>query len=154
MFWFFSIKNINEEKISLNKNIQPLHLPSEISNIELIEAEQKTEEKKEIIHENQPSSSSTKQLNAVDKLMGRIWYTRPVSDEGDLPDEIQNEKNTDDHIEKKIVAPDIDTRHSINIENKANNDIIEQENSAPIPSWINEQVYGDKVSVIQFSDEL
>jgi hypothetical protein len=151
--FFFS-----ENKISLNKNIQPLHLPSEISNIELIEAEQKTEEKKEIIHENQPLSSSTKQLNAVDKLMRHIWYTRPVSDEGDLPDEIQNEKNTDDHIEKKIVAPDIDTSHSINIENKADNDersvIIEQESSAPIPSWINEQVYGDKVSVIQFSHEL
>jgi len=149
IFRFFS-SNIKEEKISLDKNIKPLHLPSEISNIELIEAEQKTEERKEIVLENQPPS--TKKSNVIGKIMNRVWYTRPVSDEGDLPDENQNEKITDDHAEKKIGAPDIDTSHSTNIENETNNDedskIIEQEKSVLIPSWINDQVYGDKVSVV------
>jgi hypothetical protein len=130
----------------LDKNIKPLHLPSEISNIELIEAEQKTEEKKEIVLENQPSS--TKKSNVIDKIMSRVWYTRPVSDEGDLPVETQNEKITDDHVEKKIGAPDIDTSHSTNIENEEDSEIIEQKKSALIPSWINDQVYGDKVSVV------
>ncbi len=138
-----------EEKISLNKDIQPLHLPSEISNIELIEAEQKTEEKKEIVLENQPSKE--KQTNTVNKLMRRVWYkTRPVSDEGDLPDETTDDKATGDQVEKKTIVPDIDTSHS----NTVDNEIIEQQTAAPIPYWINDQVYGDKVSSIPFLKNL
>jgi hypothetical protein len=138
---------MNDKKEFFNKNIQSLHLPSEISNIELLLAEQKTEEKKEIVLENQPSSSTTttKKSNTINKLLRGIWYTRPISDEGDLPDETEDEKTIDDHdVKKRIVAPDIDTSHSINNDDS---EIIEQNSSAPIPSWINDQVYGDKVSV-------
>ena len=138
--------SMSKEKISLNKNIKPLHLTSEISNIELIEAEQKIEEKKEDILENQPPS---KQLNVVDKLMRKVWYTRPVSDEGDTSDENHDQKITDDLVEKDIVAPDIDTSHSINVHNE-NAEIMEEEKPAPIPSWIHDQVYGDKVNRLSF----
>ncbi|CAF2960728.1 unnamed protein product [Rotaria sp. Silwood2] len=138
--------SINEEKMSLNKNMKTLHLPSEISNRELIEAEQKAEEKKETLHANQ---SLSKQSNIVNKILRRIWYTRPVSDEDDLDDENHNNKTIDDHIEKKIVVPDIDTSHSIHTDNqkiyKNNIKIKEQSISTSIPSWINDQVYGDKV---------
>lgn len=132
----------------MNKNIKPLHLTTEISHIELVEAEQKTEEKKEIVLENKPVFS--KKSNMVDKFLSHVWYTRPVSDEGDLPDEIQTEKNIDDLTEKKIVAPDIDTSHSTHIENVVDDDseIIEENYSASDTSWFNNQVYGDKVSIV------
>ncbi len=147
----FSTNN-NEEEISLNKNIKPLYLPTEISTVELIEAEQKTEEKKEFILENQ--SSIKKRTNIIDKIMNRVWYTRPVSDEGDSSNE--EKEVTDDDIEKDIIAPDINTSHSTNIDNKIKNDedskkIFKQKTEIlPIPSWIHDQVYGDKVSVITF----
>jgi hypothetical protein len=148
IFYFSAI--IREEKISFNENIQPLQLPSEISSTELIEAEQKTEEKKEIILENQPLS--TKEPNVIDKLMTRVWYKRPISDEGDLPDQNQTKKIQDDDVDKKTIVPDIDTSHSTN--NDEDSQIIEQKTSfPPIPSWINDQVYGDKVSVMQFSEK-
>jgi hypothetical protein len=142
--------NKSDKKISLNKDIQPLHLPSEISDIELIEAEQKTEEKKEIVLENQPSLK--KQPNIVNKLMRRFWYnTVPVSDEGDLLDETTDVKGIDDHVEKKIMAPDIDTSHSSNVENDQDLKTTKQETMVlPTPSWIHDQVYGDKVSFIPF----
>ena len=143
--------NMSEEKISLNKDIQPPHLPSEISNIELNEAEQKTEEKKESVLENQ--SSLKKQTNVVNRLMRRVWYdTRPLSDEGDLPDETTDVKGTDDHVdEEKIIAPDIETSHSSNVENDKDSKKFKNETTVPpTPSWINDQVYGDKVSFIPF----
>ncbi|UJR31498.1 hypothetical protein I4U23_018987 [Adineta vaga] len=133
----------NEEKISWSKNIQPLHLSTEISNIELIEAEEKTEEKKEIAFEHQ---STLKLPNAIDKFMRRVWYTRPVSDEDDIPVEIQDLKGNHEVDEEKNVVPDIDTSHSVNLDQTDDNEEkIEQEKAAPIPSWINDQVYGDKV---------
>ncbi|CAF1587229.1 unnamed protein product [Rotaria sp. Silwood1] len=128
---------IDEEKISINKNIKTLHLSSEISNHELIEAEQKSEERKEILYEKNQSLS--KQSNLIDKFIHHIWYTRPVSDEDD--DINENNKTIDDHIEKKISAPDIDTTHQITDNKK----IIEQHELSSIPSWFNDQVYGDKI---------
>jgi len=123
-------------------------VPSEISNIEIIEAEQKIEEKKEVVLENQPLS---KQPNVVDKLIRRVWYTRPISDEGDTPDENQDQKVNDDHVEKETIAPDIDTSHSTNVTDEVkDNSNVEQEKSAPVPSWINDQVYGDKVKILLF----
>ena len=130
---------MNDEKIALDKNIQPLHLPSEISNVELIQAEQKTEEKREHQLPLKPSKP-------IDKLVQRVWYTRPISDEDDTPDETEIRKVTDDAVEEKIAAPDIDTSHSEDTK------IIQQETSGPIPTWINDQVYGDKVSVLEFTE--
>ncbi|CAF3764929.1 unnamed protein product [Rotaria sordida] len=133
--------SMSEEKISVNRNIKPLHLSPEISDRELIEAEQKAEEKKEILHESQPLP---KQSNLVNKFVRRIWYTRPVSDEDDTDDEDENNQIIDDHVEKKIAAPDIDTSHSIHTDN--NIKLTEQQQISPsIPSWINDQVYGDKI---------
>ncbi|CAF1057204.1 unnamed protein product [Adineta steineri] len=134
--------SLSQEKISINKNPKPLYLPSEISNIELIKAEIKTEEKKEDVLEHQPPS---KQPTVMDKIVRSVWYTRQVSDEGDTSDEIHDNAITDDHhVEKNIVvAPDIDTSHSINDDNKVT--VIEQEKSMSVPSWINDQVYGDKI---------
>ena len=137
----FSSTNNSQENILLPENIQPLNLPSDISNIELIQAEEKTEEMKEIIMEKQ--SLPEKTSNVVEKLLDRVWYNRAVSDEGDSPSETPMEKVTDDQSDKKIIAPDIDTSHSNNVENE----IIEQEINLSIPSWIDDQVYGDKVSV-------
>ncbi|CAF1145057.1 unnamed protein product [Adineta ricciae] len=137
----------SETKISLNNNVQPLHLPTEISSIELIEAEEKTEEKKEIALEHQPAAKTP---SVIDKFMRRVWYTRPVSDEGDVLDEIQTKTGDDVDDEKKIVAPDIDTSHSPNVEHTSqsgdNDENIQgEEKHGSAPFWLSEQVYGDKL---------
>jgi hypothetical protein len=103
----------------------------------LIEAEQKTEEKKEIILEHPPPS---KPSSLVDKVVQSVWYSRPVSDEDDISDETHDQKITDDKGEQKIIVPDIDTSLSEDTETS------EQEKAGPIPTWIHDQVYGDKVS--------
>jgi len=123
----------------LNPNVEPLHLPTEISHVELLEAELKTEEKKEIVLENQPTIPM-KKMSIFEKIKNRIWYTRPVSDEGDAPDETQTKIDTS---HKRIAVPDIDTSHSTNVNELQT--INEKEIPGPIPSWLDEQVYGDKV---------
>lgn len=114
----------------------------------MIEAEQKTEEIKETIMENQ--TLPERQSDAVDQALNRVWYNRPVSDEGDSSIETAPEKALNTPEEKKMIAPDIDTSHSADIGNEVNNDthgkLAEYESNAPIPSWINDQVYGDKVN--------
>lgn len=144
-FLSFCSQNLSE-KISLNKNIKPLHIPTEISHIEMVEAEQKTEEKKEIILENQPLINKKKKTNVIDKILNRIWYTIPISDEDDSLDETQTNKLADDLVEKKIIAPDIDTSHTIDIDNQESEIIKDNFSTSNLP-WINHQVYGDKVSV-------
>ena len=83
--------------------------------------------------------------------MRRVWYTRPVSDEGDVLDETQLKTEEDVDDEKKIIAPDIDTSHSPNAkhtsESSDNDEKIQgEEKSGPAPYWLSEQVYGDKVN--------
>ena len=147
-FWFCFSTSTSEKTIPSSENVQPLQLSPQISNIELIEAEQKTEEKKEIIMENQ--SDPKRPSDAVDQVLNRVWYNRPVSDEGDSSGETAPVKVIDIQEEKKMIAPDIDTSHSANVENETSNDknknIAEHEPNVPVPSWINDQVYGDKVS--------
>lgn len=115
-------------------------MPSEISNRKLIEAE----EKKEIIVETQPLSKTP---NIFSKFVRHLWYKRSVTDEEDNDNQI-----IDDRIEKKILALDINTTDSTNKHKKKhdnkNKKTIEQKESIPIPSWINDQVYGDKVSLL------
>lgn len=134
--------NISEDKITLNSNVEPLHLPTEISHLELLEAELKTEEKKETVLENQPTTPM-KKTSIFEKIKNRIWYTRPVSDEGDVPDETQNTQTKIETSNTRIAAPDIDTAHSTNVNELET--INEKEKPGPIPSWLDEQVYGDKV---------
>jgi hypothetical protein len=76
--------------------------------------------------------------------MRHVWYTRPVSDEGDISNETDVNKVIDDHVEEKIGAPDINTSRSDETVN--DDDDTEQEKSRAIPSWIHDPVYGDKVS--------
>ncbi|CAF1576070.1 unnamed protein product, partial [Rotaria magnacalcarata] len=56
----------------------------------------------------------------------------------DEDDELENNKALDNHIEKKILSLDINASHSIEQTNNTNL------KSTSIPSWINDQVYGDK----------
>ncbi|CAF2030183.1 unnamed protein product [Rotaria magnacalcarata] len=125
--------SINEEKMFINKNVEPLNLSSEITDAELNEAQQKDDEKEEMTFEKEPLS---KRLNIVNRLLRYLWYKRSVSDEDD---ELENNKALDNHIEKKILSLDINASHSIEQTNNTNL------KSTSIPSWINDQVYGDKV---------
>ncbi|CAF1340525.1 unnamed protein product [Rotaria sordida] len=60
----------------------------------------------------------------------RPIHDQPIYDEDDINDKNLDNKTVDDHLEKKIGASDIDTK---------------QQESTFIPSWINNQVYGDKI---------
>lgn len=133
-----------QEEVLDRLNTKPLYLSSEINKTEVTEAEQKTEEKKEIVLEKQPLSKKSKFVN---KILRWIWYSRPVSDENYFDEEKINNKNLDDHIERKILALDIDASHTIEQANDKNL----QSNCTKIPPWIHDQVYGDKVSLIILS---
>ena len=140
---------IIEERISLKLTlpVQPLDMPAEISPMELSEAEHKTEEKKEAAMEY---LLMIKPSTLFDKFMRRVWYKRPISDEGDAPDEAENPSIGVDLVEKKTVIPDIDTSHVVTTDPQtvsgSNAELAEDEKLAPIPTWLSEQVYGDKVS--------
>ena len=115
--------------------------------MEITEAEHKTEEKKEAALEY---LSMIKPSTLLDKFMRRVWYKRPISDEGDAPDETENRSPDVDLVEKKTIVPDIDTSHAMtaadsHIASDSNTEKTEEEKPAPIPTWLNDQVYGDKV---------
>ena len=112
--------------------------------MEITEAEHKTEEKKEAVLEY---LSMVKASTLFDKFMRSVWYKRPLSDEGDALDEIENHSPDVDLIEKKTIVPDIDTSHTVTAADSpvAPDLKTEEEKPAPIPTWLNDQVYGDKV---------
>lgn len=115
--------------------------------MEITVAEHKTEEKKEAALDY---LSMVKPSTLFDKFVRRVWYKRPISDEGDATDETENRAADVDLAEKKAIVPDIDTSHTMTaadsqIASDSNAEKAEEGKPAPIPTWLNDQVYGDKV---------
>jgi hypothetical protein len=139
----------SKQALSEPTTIEPLHLTPEITPVELLEAELKTDEKKEAAAESQ---SAAKEWTVADKIINRLWYKKPVSDEGDALDELGHRQGiVIGQVEKKIIAPDIDTVH-VNSTDKSSAQLSDTKVSTPqkpppAPSWVHDQVYGDKVSV-------
>ena len=88
----------------------------------------------------------------ADKLINRLWSKKPVSDEGDALDELGNRQGiVIGQAEKKVIAPDIDTARVNPTDDSSvkgpDADLTEQQKPLPAPSWVHDQVYGDKVSI-------
>ena len=143
----------SKQALSEPTTIEPLHLPSEITPVELLEAELKTDEKKEAVAAAAAESqSAAKEWTMADKLINRLWYKKPVSDEGDALDELGHRQGiVIGQVEKKVIAPDIDTVRVDPADESAvkvpDTELTPQQKPLPAPSWVHDQVYGDKVSV-------
>ena len=139
----------SKQALSEAATIEPLHLTPEITPVELLQAELKTDEKKEAAAESQ---SAAKEWTMADKLINRFWYKKPVSDEGDALDELGHRQGiVIGQVEKKVIAPDIDTVRVDPTNESAvkvpDTEVTIQQKPLPAPSWVHDQVYGDKVSV-------
>jgi hypothetical protein len=113
-----------------------------------MQAERKTNDNKDIVHRK---PSTIKSSSLLDRLLGRLWYKKSISDEGDLSDDIDSRQNSSDLLtNNKMSTPDIDTSHVNSIDERKSTDstrnMIEHNLSTVMPTWMHDQVYGDKVS--------
>ena len=144
---FFSSFTTGEGHLLLEQNYCVSLSSTETSNTKLNEAEHKTNERKDTIDEKR---LLPKLPNVINKFLHYLRSAKSVSVEDNLLDEPQKKSFTYNYAERPIVTLDINNDQSVQgSDHQKNIGQIEQRKSAPIPLWINDQVYGDKVSALE-----